>query len=51
MQGFDYEMAKADWGSPESVDVLTLIAIGKRGQREICQITFKKRSYQTSENH
>jgi hypothetical protein len=34
MQGYDYEGAKADVGTPESIGVMAMIAIGKRGPQE-----------------
>ena len=34
MQGFDYKQAREELGVPENFDVMTMIAIGKLGQKE-----------------
>ena len=34
MQGFDYQRAKSELGIPETYDVMSMIAIGKRGPKE-----------------
>lgn len=35
MQGFDYEKARVDLGIPTDFEVMAMIAIGKKGQKEI----------------
>jgi hypothetical protein len=34
MQGFDYEKARIDLGIPDDFEVMSMIAIGKRGPKE-----------------
>ncbi len=47
MQGFDYDKAKVDLEVPENFDVMTMIAIGKRGQKESLPSNLQKNEYPT----
>ena len=47
MQGFDYKKAKEVLGIPESYDVMAMIAIGKRGQKESLPSNLQKNEYPT----
>lgn len=47
MQGFDYDKAKVDLEVPENFDVMAMIAIGKRGQKESLPSNLQKNEYPT----
>lgn len=47
MQGFDYDKAKVDLEVPENFDVMAMIAIGKRGQKESLPPNLQKNEYPT----
>lgn len=47
MQGFDYDKAKVDLEIPENFDVMAMIAIGKRGQKESLPPNLQKNEYPT----
>ena len=47
MQGFDYNKAKVDLEVPENFDVMAMIAIGKRGQKESLPSNLQKNEYPT----
>jgi nitroreductase len=45
MQGFDYDKAKVDLEIPENFDVMAMIAIGKRDQKESLPPNLQKNEY------
>ena len=45
MQGFDYDKAKIDLEVPENFDVMAMIAIGKKGQKESLPSNLQKNEY------
>lgn len=45
MQGFNYDKAKVDLEIPENFDVMAMIAIGKRGQKESLPPNLQKNEY------
>lgn len=45
MQGFDYEKAKKDLEVPDNFDVVAMIALGKRGQRDQLPPQLQEREY------
>ena len=45
MQGFDYKQAREELGVPENFDVMTMIAIGKLGQKENLPRDLQEREY------
>ena len=45
MQGFDYDKAKVDLEIPGNFDVMAMIAIGKRGQKESLPHNLQKNEY------
>ena len=45
MQGFDYEKAKKDLEVPDNFDVVAMIALGKRGQRDHLPPQLQEREY------
>ena len=47
MQGFDYDKAKVDLEIPGNFDVMAMIAIGKRGQKESLPHNLQKNEYPT----
>lgn len=47
MQGFDYDKAKVDLEVPENFNVMAMIAIGKRGQKESLPSNLQKNEYPT----
>jgi len=51
MQGFDYEKARLDLGIPPNFEVMAMIAIGKKGPREILPPELQEKEKLTDRKH
>lgn len=45
MQGFDYEKARISLEIPDNFDVMAMIAIGKKGQKENLPLQLQEKEY------